>query len=1048
MTAGRKKRLFKIASEINIGKDAIVDFLASKGHEIDNKATTTLTPDLIELIYDKFKREKRAAEVQREKLVKHKIIRTKDKSEEQSDDETSSVSGVASVDDQPDTGAVVTDNASKSTTEAEKIIEEPKAVPQKEEKPAVDKTDEISDEPKPFEKIDLAELEKRMEPTRPAKRSSRKKEAHESTVKVEKAPAPEVKPVQESKSETQNAASVKSQDGTEKVHKVETDKRNQVPVAEKKPVETAKDKVVDKKSEKQEAKADTIKSDKGADVAGKAAAQKTTGESGEEVSEDSKSDSSGNSSRNSKSDRKPTRRKKKSKKILEVDLDEEDDRKLPGLTIVGKIDIAAKQEQERRNKKKRPQKADAEKKDDDSQDTKTSKRRRKKTKGKEINIEQEAQQQKKAKPEDRKRKRKRKSIRESISQEDVDKAIKETLRGMEHHGGSGSRSKMRQKKKAEREEKEMAAAQQAEKESQILKLTEFVTTSDLANLMNVNSNDVILKCLALGIMVTINQRLDKDTITLIADDYGYEVEFVEQKAFDVVTDIEDPEESLLPRHPIVTIMGHVDHGKTSLLDYIRHSNVVAGEAGGITQHIGAYQVKTDSGNKVTFLDTPGHEAFTAMRARGAQVTDIVILIVAADDAVMPQTIEAISHAQAAEVPIVVAINKIDKPDANPDRIKQQLSDHNILVEDWGGKYQSVEISAKKGINVDKLLDAILLEAEMLELTANPDRVARGTVIESHMTKGLGNIATIIVQKGTLRIGDPFVAGSFSGRVRAMLDERGNKVFEIGPSTPVRVIGFDGIPEAGDIFMVAKSDSEARRISIERQQLRREQEFRQIRHVTLDDISAQIQLGGVKDLNLIIKGDVAGSVEALSDSLLKLSRDEVRVNIILKGVGAIKESDVTLASASGAIIIGFNQSATSQAKRIAENEAVEIRQYDIIYNCINDVTLALEGLLTPDIEEEILGTVEVRKVFKISRLGSIAGCYVLSGKIHRNNKVRLLRDGLEIFNGTIASLKRGKDDTKEVDTAYECGIQLDGYNDVRQDDIIEAYREVEIKRKFS
>ena len=740
--------------------------------------------------------------------------------------------------------------------------------------------------------------------------------------------------------------------------------------------------------------------------------------------------------------------RKNPRKILEVDLDEEDDRKLPGLTIVGKIDIAAKQEQERRNKKKRPQKADAEKKEDDSQDTKTSKRRRKKTKGKEINIEQEAQQQKKAKPEDRKRKRKRKSIRESISQEDVDKAIKETLRGMEHHGGSGSRSKMRQKKKAEREEKEMAAAQQAEKESQILKLTEFVTTSDLANLMNVNSNDVILKCLALGIMVTINQRLDKDTITLIADDYGYEVEFVEQKAFDVVTDIEDPEESLLPRHPIVTIMGHVDHGKTSLLDYIRHSNVVAGEAGGITQHIGAYQVKTDSGNKVTFLDTPGHEAFTAMRARGAQVTDIVILIVAADDAVMPQTIEAISHAQAAEVPIVVAINKIDKPDANPDRIKQQLSDHNILVEDWGGKYQSVEISAKKGINVDKLLDAILLEAEMLELTANPDRVARGTVIESHMTKGLGNIATIIVQKGTLRIGDPFVAGSFSGRVRAMLDERGNKVFEIGPSTPVRVIGFDGIPEAGDIFMVAKSDSEARRISIERQQLRREQEFRQIRHVTLDDISAQIQLGGVKDLNLIIKGDVAGSVEALSDSLLKLSRDEVRVNIILKGVGAIKESDVTLASASGAIIIGFNQSATSQAKRIAENEAVEIRQYDIIYNCINDVTLALEGLLTPDIEEEILGTVEVRKVFKISRLGSIAGCYVLSGKINRNNKVRLLRDGLEIFNGTIASLKRGKDDTKEVDTAYECGIQLDGYNDVRQDDIIEAYREVEIKRKFS
>ncbi|MFW5662460.1 MAG: translation initiation factor IF-2 [Bacteroidota bacterium] len=632
-----------------------------------------------------------------------------------------------------------------------------------------------------------------------------------------------------------------------------------------------------------------------------------------------------------------------------------------------------------------------------------------------------------------------------ISEEDVDKAIKQTLSGMEQSKISATKTKMRKRRLAEREEKEAKKQVEKERELQKLELTEYVTTSDLANLMGKTANDIILKCMELGLMVTINQRLDKDTIILIADDYGFEVEFHDEKEFQFIEEEEDREEDLKPRSPIVTIMGHVDHGKTSLLDHIRSENVVAGEAGGITQHIGAYKVELDAHRSITFLDTPGHEAFTAMRARGAQVTDIVVLVVAADDSVMPQTIEAISHAKAANVPIVVAINKIDKPDARPDRIKQQLSDHNILVEDWGGKYQSIELSAKSGLNVDQLLDKILLEAELLDLKANPDKGARGIVVEANMNKGLGPVATIIIQKGTLNIGDAFVSGVFSGRVRAMLDERGNKVDKAGPSVPVMVVGFDGLPEAGDQFVSVSSDSDARHIATERQQLKREQELRQIRHVTLDEISKQIQLGGVKDLFLVIKGDVSGSVEAISDSLQKLSREEVRVVILHKGVGAISESDVMLAAASHAVIIGFNISPTAQARKAAESEHVDIRLYDIIYDCINEVQLALEGLLSPEYKEETICTVEVRKVFKISRLGSIAGCYVLSGKITRNDKVRVLRDGLPVFDGGIASLKRGKDDVKEVDSGFECGIQLVGFNDFLEGDIIEGYRIVEVRR---
>jgi len=636
-------------------------------------------------------------------------------------------------------------------------------------------------------------------------------------------------------------------------------------------------------------------------------------------------------------------------------------------------------------------------------------------------------------------------VRPEVSDEEVQKQIKDTLARLTSKGGKSKTSLHRKEKRLELRERMNEEIEQEQAEGNILKLTEFVTVSDLATMMNVPVTDVITTCMNLGLMVSINQRLDAEALAIVAEEFGYKVEFVSVDIQEAIHEDTDSDEELVPRPPIVTVMGHVDHGKTSLLDNIRKTNVIAGEAGGITQHIGAYSVEID-GKRITFLDTPGHEAFTAMRARGAQVTDVAIIIVAADDNVMPQTVEAINHAVAANVPMVFAINKIDKPGANSEHIKEQLAGMNYLVEDWGGKYQSQDISAKKGLNLDKLLEKVLLEAELLDLKANPNRKATGTVIESSLDKGRGYVATVLVQNGTLRTGDVMLSGIHSGRVKAMFNERGQKLSEAGPSTPVLVLGLNGAPQAGDRFNVMDDDRSAREIAAKREQLQRIQGIKTQKHVTLDEIGRRIAIGNFKELNIIVKGDVDGSIEAMTDSLLKLSTETVQVNVIHKAVGQITEGDVLLAAASNAVIVGFQVRPSAAARKIAENEAIEIRLYSIIYDAINDIKAAIEGMLEPETKEEILGTVEVLETFKISKVGTIAGGIVREGKVSRTAPIRVIRDGIVIYSGRLGSLKRFKDDVKEVVSGMECGLNIESYNDIKIGDIIESYDTVEVKKK--
>ena len=998
MSGSAGNKLFKLASQINIGRDAIVEYLASKGFKIENKPTTVLTDEMVDIVHEKFSKELKVAEKQREKVEKQRAAR-------KTALEHGGTVSIDSIAEQQEREAVI------EARLAEPDVARPAAAP---EQPAA----EAPAQPEPVQA-----------------------EVAEPVISVDVAPEPEpvaavvepvavVEPAAEKEQPTP-VAEVTPQVGT--VIDLEAIKKLAEPPVAEPP-----------KGKKGQHQQPPVKKAEPAAPAPAPAVTPEAAPAAEETAAEGEAADDG------------TGEKKKRKRVVEVEYKTGDTTKLKGLTVVGKIDLAPKF-QPKPKRERQPAPTGGRPLGESGQQGGRAGRSPLSigaNAGPAVNrFGPPAPPAGSKKPgfpkkDDKKKRKGAKGLKEQFSDSDVERAIRATLAGMEDSSAGSSKAKARMRRRLERETREAFRQEELARESTTLRLSEFVTTGDLANMMNVSSGDIILKCMALGLMVSINQRLDRDTITLITGDYGFTVEFLDDQTSQDIEETEDAPETLQSRPPIVTIMGHVDHGKTSLLDYIRNANVVAGEAGGITQHIGAYRVELPSGRSIAFLDTPGHEAFTAMRARGAQVTDIVVLVVAADDSVMPQTIEAISHAQAANSPIVVAINKVDRPDANPDRIRQQLADHNVLVEDWGGKYQVAEISAKTGKGVEQLLEKILLEADLMDLKANFDRTARGTVIEAHVDKGRGNVVTVMVQKGTLDVGDIFVCGQFAGRVRAMFDERGNRVDSAGPSMPVQVTGFDGLPNAGDILMEMETDAEAREVATRRQQLRREQQFRGMRHMTLDDISAQISAGGVKELPLIVKADVSGSVEALSDSLLKLSTSEVKVRIIYKSVGAISESDIMLAAASNAVIVGFQVNISPAARKVAETESVDVRLYSIIYDCINEVQLALEGMLTPDIKEEITSSIEIRAVFKISRLGTIAGCYVQNGKITRNDKVRVLREGFEIYKGTLASLKRVKDDVREVDAGYECGIGINGFNDIEVGDIIEGYKTIEVKRKLS
>lgn len=734
--------------------------------------------------------------------------------------------------------------------------------------------------------------------------------------------------------------------------------------------------------------------------------------------------------------------------------------KLSGPTVVGKINLEAFEV-----KKKQPVASSS----DNDKSNKKKRRKRIRKDNQKVNIPaqgqgqgqghgsahgqgqgQGQQQQNRPRPEIQNRKtlkKKKKVIRQEVSEEEVQKQIKETLARLTSKGGKSKGSRYRREKRDLVSARQQQELEQQEIDKKTIKVTEFVSASELAVMMNVSATEVIEVCMNLGLMVSINQRLDAETMALVADEFGFKVEFVSIELQESIKSEEDKPEDLKPRPPVVAVMGHVDHGKTSLLDYIRHTNVISGEAGGITQHIGAYSVEVKKGKTITFLDTPGHEAFTAMRARGAKITDIVIIVVSADDAVMPQTVEAINHASAAGVTIVFAINKIDRPNANPEKIKEELANMNYLVEDWGGKYQSQEISAKKGTNIDKLLDKVLLEAELLDLKANPNKKAIGTVVESALDKGRGYTTTVLVQSGTLSQGDIMIAGTNFGHVKAMFNERGNRINEAGPAIPVLVIGLNGAPQAGDYFNVMETDREAKEIANKREQLQRMQGLRTQKHITLDEIGRRIAIGNFQELNIIVKGDVDGSIEALSDSLIKLSTPMIQVNVIHKAVGQISESDILLAAASNAIVIGFQVRPSIGARKLAEKEEIDIRLYSIIYDAINEIRDAMEGMLSPELKEEIVGTAEILSTFKITKVGTVAGCIVREGKIVRNNKARLIRDGIVVYTGELESLKRFKDDAKEVLNGFECGLNIKNFNDIKEGDIVESFQEVEVKRKL-
>jgi translation initiation factor IF-2 len=1054
MTDKKELRLSKLARDFNVGITTIVEFLKKKGHQIDSNPNSKVAPELYEILNKEFSSDINAKK-ESEKVNLHSLrekketVTIEEKEEESTEEEESDEQEVLIKDTSAGKKAPVIFEPTRDAKEPEvKIVgkidigsvNKPKKpeisadsapVKAKEEKSVhhAPKHDApVADKPVEDKKEEKTKIEAPKPPVEP-------KPVVESKPVVEPVPVVEAKPIVEPKSaETIKPQSVKEPEPVEEPEKgidelfAKPELESDIRVVGKidlnainqrtRPLKKTKEQKQEERREKQQ---QSFKQTKDLKHVPK---EKKPHPVSETIPEEEIVDESATEEVI-----------EETPKVIRAEV-----KKLAGPTVIGRIELPSE---------KKPVASS-------SDDGHRKKRKRIKKEKERVTVQDKAKapETKESRPKelfkkDKDLKKKKRPIRAEVNEVDVQKQIKDTLARLTSKGGKSKASKYRREKRDIVSQRMAEEMEQQELEKNILKVTEFVSVNELANMMNVPVTEVITTCMNLGLFVSINQRLDAETMALVADEFNHKVEFVSYEIQEAIHHDEevDTAEDLLPRSPIVTVMGHVDHGKTKLLDYIRSANVVAGEAGGITQHIGAYSVKLEDGRQITFLDTPGHEAFTAMRARGAKITDVAIIVVAADDGVMPQTREAINHASAAGVPIVFAINKIDKPEANPERIKDELAQMNYLVEDWGGKYQSQEISAKTGLNVGALLDKVLLEAEMLDLKANPNKRASGSVIESSLDRGRGYVATILVEDGTLRNGDVVLAGTYFGHVKAMYNERNQRIEEAGPATPVLLLGLDGAPQAGDLFNIMPDIKEAKDIATKRSQLIREQGIRTKKHITLDEIGRRIAIGNFQELNVIVKGDVDGSVEALSDSLIKLSTPEIQVNVIHQAVGQISESDVLLAAASNAVIIGFQVRPSGNARRLAEKEQIDIRLYSIIYDAIEEIKAAMEGMLSPEIKEEIVATVEVREVFKITKVGTVAGCFVKEGKITRNTKIRLIRDGIVIYSGALGSLKRFKDDVKEVTNGYECGLNIDKFNDIEVGDIIEGYNEVEVKRNL-
>lgn len=1014
MAESKTMRLSKVAKELNVGIDRIADRLSSKGIEIDARPNTKISGDVYDILLQEFSSDQdqklRSARVAQEKREEKEALRAEQK---QKEDEALKAQLEAEEKAKAELAAKQEEERKKAEELAKALeVEMEKKRLEAEKEAAIVRAKAVVSGPKTVGKIDIDK----------PKEETEAKSDEKTAVKQPAAEATEAKPKEEKQAPAETEAGADADDPLIR--------------AKAKPLEGIKTKgKIDLTSVAKKPKG---KNEKPAPAKKSAKAANPVNEPVKEVQKTEKeaqaTDSDG-----------------------KVEVVRAQSERLAGPKFTGKkIDLS----QFNKPKKKKVASSSAPS-DPKKNDPKKRKRKRIVKDGKETTGQQQGgnrnqqggnnrggqgNNRNNSKGGRRGGNKKAPIVKAEPTEAEIQKKISDTLSRLTNKGKSKG-SKHRRLKRGERREQEVQDQLRKEEENKIIKVTEFVTVSELATMMNVAVTDVISTCMMLGIMVTMNQRLDAEMLTVVAEEFGFEVEFVSAEVQDAIEEEEDNEEDYVTRAPIVTVMGHVDHGKTSLLDYVRKANVISGEAGGITQHIGAYEVKLSSGKSITFIDTPGHEAFTAMRARGAKVTDVAIIVIAADDEVMPQTKEAISHAQAAEVPIVFAINKVDKPNANPDKIKEQLAAMNLLVEDWGGKYQSHDVSAKTGLGVEDLLEKVLLEAELLGLTANPKKRATGTIVEASLDKGKGYVTTMLVQSGTMRIGDFVLAGRYTGKVKAMHDERGNAVKEAGPSTPVSLLGLNGAPQAGDNFNVMGDEREAKSIANKRMQLQREQSIRTQKHITLDEIGRRLAVGDFKELNIILKGDVDGSIEALSDSLQKLSTDSIQVNIIHKAVGQVTESDVLLASASDAIIIGFQVRPSASARKLAEKEEIDIRMYSIIYDAINEVRDAMEGMLAPTFKEEVVCNVEIREVFKISKVGTVAGCYVLDGKIGRNTEVRIIRDGIVIYTGALGSLKRFKDDVKEVARGYECGLNIDNFNDLKVGDLIEGFEQVEVQRKL-